>query len=700
MERRGIGLGLWLLIACGGEATPSAPTPTAASTTAASPTSPTTASPTTVSPTPAATSTTTEAAGEPTNEAPSDSVEGAATSGVTAVVASDAYTCVLASRRLRCVGTPPSTLPDGEHDLVAALSGAVCVATRNGDAVRCWGEDAEMAGYESVSARWERECSDDEADDCVESREQRWTEERRRDGLTLPMAGVKALVGSTSVVCALGDEGRVSCWDLFADEPRPLRQLTIAGAVELAMADGLVCARLEDGGARCWEEWGDPEERVRPSAVRNVEGAVRIAVGADLSCAWNATGEARCWGYDWAYDTELPERGSARVRGFDGFEGFAFSGVESFGCGLRSGRVECVGDPRFGHLGRAGVASDARPHVAAAPGFPAVPEARRVVVGPHHACALDASEKLHCWGSSAEGALGAARKRSRFAPETVPGVRAEALAVVYQRTCARTTDGWRCWGPESAGDRRAEPWRVVPGDFPNESVPVVFGGRVCARFGQSVRCPNETHEARAFTSAAPCRLTAEGALECRQRDTWVRAEGLGDLRWIAGTTSGLLVGKPGLVQRVRYRLSDGSFELNEAIEAPPDVEDGLLVGPTACVRRVSAVSCHRDAGWVDLATPPLVEVGAGSGHACGRSASGEVWCWGYNLAGQLGRDTPTMSEAPVRVAELGVASALVVGPSHACAIVEEGAVRCWGASHEGQLGVDPGTWVPQPVTME
>lgn len=620
-------------------------------------------------------------------------------SGVTALVASDGYTCVLVSRRLRCVGTPPSTLPDGEHDLVAALSGALCVATRDGDAVRCWGEGTEMTGYESASARWQSDCNGDLADECVEDREQQWAEERRRDGLTLPMAGVKALVGSNNLVCALGNEGRVSCWDLFAEVVRPLRQLTIAGAVELAIADGLVCARLEDGGARCWEEYGEPEARVRPTAVRNVEGAVRIAVGAGLSCAWNATGEARCWGFDWAYDRDLPERGSARVRDFDGFESFAFSGVDEFGCGLRNGRVECVGDPRFGHLGRAGVASDARPHVAYTPGFPAVPDPRRVVVGLHHACALDASEKLHCWGSSAEGALGAARKRSRFAPETVPGVRAEALAVIYQRTCARTTEGWRCWGPESPSDRRGEPWRVVPSDFPNESVPVVFAGRVCARFGESVRCPNETHEARAFTSGASCRLTVEGALECRQHQTWARAEGLSDLRWIAGTGTGLLVGKPGLVQRVQFQFGDGSFRL-EALEAPPDIEDVLMVGSTACVRRTSTMSCHRNAGWVDLATPPLVEVGAGSGYACGRSAAGEVWCWGYNLAGQLGRETPTTSEAPVRVAELGVASALVVGPSHACAIVEEGAVRCWGASHEGQLGVDPGTWVPQPVMME
>lgn len=698
-----MGLVFWVVLACGGEEPASTP-PTAAPT-EGTPT-PETASTTNAS---SETTSTTNASSEtpapetpPAEAPPSESdepvvPEATPVVGVSALVASDAYTCALASRRLQCVGVPPSTLPDSEHDLVAALSGAVCVATRDHDGVRCWGEDAEMMGYEGMLSRWERECGDDAADDCLERREARWTAERRRDGLTLAIAGVKSLAGATGTVCALGTEGRVLCWDLMGESTRPLRQLTIADAVELAVADGAVCARLEGGGVHCWEEWGDPDERVRPRAVRGVEGAVRVAVGSELSCAWNAANEARCWGFDWAFDGDLPERGSGRVRGFDGFESFAFSGVEAFGCGLRSGRVECLGDPRFGQLGRAGVPGDARRFRASEPGFPSVANPRRVVVGSHHACALDASDRLHCWGSTAEGALGQARKRTRFGPETVPNVRAEALAVVFQRTCAKTSTGWQCWGPETASDRRGEPWRIQPGDFPAESVPFGWAGRVCARFGESLRCPTETLEGRLLANGPPCRLTAEGALECRERDTWNRLEGSDGWQWISGYGTSVTVGKPGELQRVR--TTAGRFEVRDTIATPPDVQEVFEVSSRTCVRRTSVVSCWRDGAWVDLATPPFVEVGAGSGHACGRSATGEVWCWGSNLQAQLARETPSSSEAPVRVADLGVATALVVGRSHACAIVEEGAVRCWGASHEGQLGVDPGTWMPRPVPM-
>jgi hypothetical protein len=625
---------------------------------------------------------------------------------VGAMSASDSYTCLLDRRRVRCFGEPPDPLPDGEHDLLVALSDSVCVATRGGDGVRCFGGDAEMLGYDAASERWTASCAGDP--ECEETRESEFLQARRREGLVLAVDGVVAIAGATTLVCALGAEGRVTCWDLMGETSRPLRRLTIEGAVDLALADGTACVRLADGTVQCWEEWGDPEERVRARAVRGVEGAVRMAVGADLACAWNEASEARCWGFDWAFDRELPERGSARVRGLDGVAAFAFSPTEPFGCGLRDGHVECVGDPRYGRLGRRGAPGDERSYGATEPGRPAVADPRRIVVGSSHACALDASDALHCWGSAEEGALGSTRKRSNFAPVTVPGVRAEALAVLGGRTCARTFEAWRCWGPVSSTDRRAEPWRAITGDFPRDSEPVSFAGASCARFGESVRCSSATYEGRLLLGGPPCRLTAEGALECKKREEWVRApEDVTGLQWIASVGGDVLVGAsggvgaPGRLRRFRFSSVEGTFTEKEPIETvPDDAVDVFGVGSEVCVRRASGlVSCRGREAWRDLATPALVEVRAGSSHACGRSAEGEVWCWGSNHLGQLGRGGMVSSETPLRVTELGVARALAVGRQHTCALVEEGAVRCWGHAHDGELGVDPGTWVVTPVRL-
>jgi hypothetical protein len=83
--------------------------------------------------------------------------------------------------------------------------------------------------------------------------------------------------------------------------------------------------------------------------------------------------------------------------------------------------------------------------------------------------------------------------------------------------------------------------------------------------------------------------------------------------------------------------------------------------------------------------PPLVGVSVGKEHACGYTASGEVWCWGSNSSGELGR--PACSWAGAARVELdervvGVAA----GTSHTCALTAAGGVVCWGGSTAGELG--------------
>ena len=47
---------------------------------------------------------------------------------------------------------------------------------------------------------------------------------------------------------------------------------------------------------------------------------------------------------------------------------------------------------------------------------------------------------------------------------------------------------------------------------------------------------------------------------------------------------------------------------------------------------------------------------AGQNHACGlEHGTGAVWCWGYNASGQLGVGDTTGRDAPVRLAQPGVA---------------------------------------------
>lgn len=82
---------------------------------------------------------------------------------------------------------------------------------------------------------------------------------------------------------------------------------------------------------------------------------------------------------------------------------------------------------------------------------------------------------------------------------------------------------------------------------------------------------------------------------------------------------------------------------------------------------------------------PVVDIAAGPHHTCAVRQSGEVWCWGANINGQLGNDSVFDSNEPVRV--MGIDNAVQVSAGGfafrdpngtSCAVARNGVVRCWG----------------------
>ena len=96
-------------------------------------------------------------------------------------------------------------------------------------------------------------------------------------------------------------------------------------------------------------------------------------------------------------------------------------------------------------------------------------------------------------------------------------------------------------------------------------------------------------------------------------------------------------------------------------------------------------------------------------HVCA-VASGSVYCWGENNAGQLGRSTvnptrTTDSLVPVAVYAGGVLSGktvvdVAVGLQHSCARTSENKVYCWGNNGSGQVGDASNTTRYVPVAVD
>lgn len=89
---------------------------------------------------------------------------------------------------------------------------------------------------------------------------------------------------------------------------------------------------------------------------------------------------------------------------------------------------------------------------------------------------------------------------------------------------------------------------------------------------------------------------------------------------------------------------------------------------------------------------PAIQLVAGNNHTCALLQSGLIYCWGFNLYGQLGysRKDNLADGEPVTsfgyVSLGGIATKIAAGGDHTCAIMQAGALRCWGRNDDGQLG--------------
>jgi alpha-tubulin suppressor-like RCC1 family protein len=140
----------------------------------------------------------------------------------------------------------------------------------------------------------------------------------------------------------------------------------------------------------------------------------------------------------------------------------------------------------------------------------------------------------------------------------------------------------------------------------------------------------------------------------------------------------------------------------------------LAAGPDhTCAVSQGEVYCWGDNGYGQLgredaadgkpgAVPQLADIrslACGDGFSCALAGDGSVYCWGSNDEGERG-DAEASSSAQVKRVNLGGVRAIAAGYKHVCALTERAEVYCWGRNRFGQLGqtID-GQFTPDPTPI-
>jgi alpha-tubulin suppressor-like RCC1 family protein len=349
----------------------------------------------------------------------------------------------------------------------------------------------------------------------------------------------------------------------------------------------------------------------------------RIEVGYYKSCFARLSGEVWCWG---SGDGGL----GPRLELDSDF--LTISLGSEVTCGLEAeGRAFCWGENRYGEVGDGSTLPRDAP-------TPVATDARfsRVSAADDHVCALRGNGRAYCWGRNALGGLGNGKigeEENESKPDPDAGGISFEVIDGRGRHCGLDTSGRAfCWGSVS-GSFDPSAYRA-PGNC-SEHYYQWYYGRPCAE-------PTPVSGGHVFSSISTgghsdCALDPTGRAFC----------------WGAGQYG---------------TLGDGSFGPGTYAVAPVPVAGGETFS----------------------------EVAAGATHVCALTLEGIPYCWGNNFTGQLGDGSREpggdegvlLSPVPVQVTGGHRFIQIASGSYHSCALTDAREIWCWGSNVVGQLGRD------------
>src|SRR6266566_7361115 len=402
------------------------------------------------------------------------------------------------------------------------------------------------------------------------------------------------------------------------------------------------------------------------------------------------------------------------------------SGGGMFSCGMgTSGTPVCWGDNGIGELGNGALGNGSM--ISSTPVVVSTGAALTAVsTGGFHACGVDGSHKVYCWGSNSRGELGdgttmgpqqcsGGQAPCSTTPAAITGVGIDTFVTVSAgmfSSCAVSFAGTAfCWGDNQLGE-------LGNGSTTSSPTPTP----VVSPQGVSFVSVSLTNTFAGDSTWHTCALASDGSAYCWGDDAFGEL-GSGTSQnqtcvnsGVVGPCSTIPIAVAGGIS-FRAISSGGDFTCGVdglgsvycwGANGVGQLGNGTTTGPQQCVGN----STSGPAACSPTPTPVLIPAGdtvvavtAGGAHACALTTMGLVFCWGANFAGQLGNGTTTSTATPTLVSvPAGTSFTLVsAGGYHTCGIANTtttpNTAYCWGANGSGQLG--NGTTVDQltPVAV-
>lgn len=255
----------------------------------------------------------------------------------------------------------------------------------------------------------------------------------------------------------------------------PIEVVGVVDATAVATGGEHSCALHRGGTVSCWGnngvgqlgngQSGEDAKSSVPVQVEGITDAKAITAGAKYSCALHEDRSISCWGVSrYVQLGNGTENSSSVPVEVEGITDAAAIFASSDSCALREdGTISCWGGSELGAQGdeQSGEDADSSETVQVA----GITDAIAVTTGDSHSCALHQDGRISCWGISESGRLGNGKGGFEVSgPIEVIGITdAKAVVAGERHTCAlHRTGAISCWGRNNDGQLGNGVWHPQP----------------------------------------------------------------------------------------------------------------------------------------------------------------------------------------------------------------------------------------------